>query len=550
MSTKEGFVELHAIEFGLGFACSGETVAYQSSINAISCFDMATQKSTDIQFLKVIVALGLSPKYLYVQFKDSVVLFRYEKVGEGSLTTIQFSKISELPGQFAKTLFAITGEHVFGANDKIMTVYDITGHSICLFSFQASITHLASISCEQDGALVSCSDGCVYFVVIDQPEPVLLVQHDRSILWASRDGTTLALIDTSHNCCLFDCFTHIKLQSYEKVTTFAFSDRIDGLYILTDGATLSLHFRTYQPVPLFVEGDILGFIRNRIALSHNGSLEVIDTQFPFPEILAAQDWPSVLDLLAIGLRPDQYEFLAGESLKCQNLDIAKLIAPYASLELSFYVNEIAPTVDPARWDLEIPSFLGESKRPESATDRSRANELEAAGVSEEALQIYATCGDWPNVLRLARERHLERCIVDLQFPSEVSEEAARVLLDAGLGDGAIRILTKTQNIPSLARAHVFLGQWAEAISLSRLYPAVYSILFPRFGQLLFESGQWFEALVCFFIPQDRDGRRKTFETIFAVVADAGDCQGLAFVQLLIALNENDLYWRLYPKVLC
>jgi WD40 repeat protein len=550
LATKEGFVELRAIEFRLAFSCAGEIVAYQASINTITCFDMTTQKSTDVTFLKVICALGLSPRYLYVQFKDSVVLFRYEKVPQGG--ELQFTKISELPGQFEKSLFSVAGEHVFGASEKVMTVYDVTGHSICKFSFQATITFLSPTSSEKDGVLASCADGCVYFVVLDQLEPVLLVQHDRSIAWASREGLTVAVIDVAQNCCLFDSFSNHKLCSYEKVTTFAFSDRIEGLYATSDGSTLSIYYREYTPVRLFIEGDVLGFIRNRIALSNAGSLEVVDAQLPLAELVEAEDWDAVSDFMGIGLRPEQWQYLASEALKRQNLEIAKLCAPSASPELAFFIFEIAPMVDSGRWAAEINALLGEGKRhePESAQDPTRANELEAAGVSEEALQIYASCGDWENVLRLARECHLERCIVDYQFPPEVSEEAAKVLLDAGLGDGAIRILTKTQNIESLARAHVYLGQWAEAISLSRLYSSVYNIFYPRFGQLLFESGQWFEALVCFFIPQDRDERRKVFNTLFGVIADAGDCEGLAFIRFLIALNDPDLYWRHFPKVLC
>jgi hypothetical protein len=47
----------------------------------------------------------------------------------------------------------------------------------------------------------------------------------------------------------------------------------------------------------------------------------------------------------------------------------------------------------------------------------------------------------------------------------------------------------------------------------------------------------------FFIPHDRDERQKTFEKIFAVAADACDCQALAFLQFMICLNDADVYWR-------
>jgi hypothetical protein len=222
------------------------------------------------------------------------------------------------------------------------------------------------------------------------------------------------------------------------------------------------------------------------------------------------------------------------------------------VNLSFFANEIAPKIPANHWGIELASYLGEVKHIDISEEdgEARASELEAAGVNQEALQLYASCGDWESVLRLAKEKHLERYVVDYDFPAEVSEEAARLLLDAGLGDGAIRLLTKTHNFDCLARAHVFLGQWPEAISLSRLYSNVYSVIYPRFGQLLFQDGYWFESLICFFIPKDKSEREKALEKMFSAAADACACDELGYIQLMLLMNEPESYWRLYPKCMC
>ena len=555
IATREGFAELMSIDFGLAFACSGDLVAYRTSINAMTYSNIVTKQSVNLVFTKILMSLAMSPKFLLVQFKDSIVIYRHG----GQLTdengNLRLERLYEVPGMSAFTLFAITNTHCFGANDTTLTAFDLSGHSICTFSFQSPITFLSGATSEKDGALVSCSDGCVYFVMLDQQEPVMLAQHANSVLYAHRIGLKVGILDDQRNAVIYDTFARKQLRVHEQVSSFAFSDRVNSLYATSDGTSISVYYKRFGPCRMFVEGTILGFIRNFIILSNEGSWETVEAVLPLEELIETENWDEIIELMDIGFTQEQWRLVAIAALKARNFELAKICAPHVDFELSFFVNEIAPTIDEKKWSIEVESFLGEVKHIElldgdEDNGTNRANELEAAGVNEEALQLYASLGDWENVLRLAKERHLERHIVDYQFPPEVAEEAAKILLDAGLGDGAIRILTKTQNMNSLARAHMFLGQWPEAISLSRLYSSVYNIIYPRFGQLLFEAGQWFEALVCFFIPRDREERQKTLDTIFNVAADSCSCDRLSFVEFMLALNDPPSYWRLHSRALC
>lgn len=604
LGTREGYVELRSIDFGIAFASSGDVIAYRTSINAMSCRDIINKKQTDLVFFKTIVSLAICSKFLLIQFKDAVVIYKYGTEAEKEIALMNESKeekptptplnddasvsslaltnstmnikpssqenqqpvipsdpdslplikVYEIPGSFENTLFAITPIHLFGATDNTLIVQDLSGHPVCQFTFQAPISTLSGTNSSKGAAIVGCTDGCVYFVMIDQPEPVLLTQQISPIVSAIRQGLTLAVIDKNKNCVVTDTFTNKVISSYENKTSFAFSDRVDGLYAISDGLTLSVVFRDCKPKNMFIEGSILAFVRNKIVLSNEGAIEIVEATLPFDELIEKNEFDMVSDLATIGLTEEQWRYLATESLKKGNLNYASYAAPNSSdTGLSFYVNEVAPNINQAKWSIEVAAFLGEVKHikfDDNDSDANRAVDLEQAGVSEEALQLYANCGEWDNVLRLAKDKHLERCIVDIQFPQEVSEKAAKVLLNAGLGDGAIRILTKTHNVNSLARAHVFLGQWPEAISMSRLYSSVYSIIYPRFGQLLFESGQWFEALVCFFIPQDRAEREKTFNTIYNCVAESCDLDKLSFVELMFGFNDPETYWTHMTRAVC
>lgn len=623
LATREGYVELRSIDFGIAFACSDDFIAYRTSINAMSVRNIISGKQTDLVFFKIIVSLAMCADFLLVQFKDSIVIYKYgenaveekgtenqqniaigdarnaQSATDASLSLSQLSvstattlgiqsestmavntnetekpketeknnnnasenenelplvKVYEFPGSFENNLFAITSIHIYNASDNNLTIQDLSGHIICQFTFQSTITCISQTSSSQGGAIVGCIDGSVYFVAADQTEPVFIDQRSSSVVSAVRQNMMLSVIDKSKTCVVTNSFSKTVITSYEGKTSFAFSDRVDDLYAVSDGLTISVVFRDCKPKEMFVEGTILAFVHNKIVLSNEGAIEIIEAILPFDELIEKGDFEAVMELTTVGPTTEQWRYITAEALKKENLEFARISAPNSGdTELSFFVNEVAPYLDEAKWPIEVAKFLGEVKHIKLAEGDSaadRATELEEAGVTEEALQLYANCGEFDNVLRLAKAKHLERCIVDIQFPHEYSERAARVLLDAGLGDGAIRILTKTNNVSSLAKAHVYLGQWPEAISMSRLYSNVYNIIYPKFGQLLFETGRWFESLVCFFIPQDRDEREKTFNTIMNCVSDSCDLDKIAFVELLFGFNDPDSYWLHMTKLCC
>ena len=549
LATREGFVELTNIDFGMAFAVCGDVVAYRTSINAMSCCNIATKRSVELMFVKVIISMAMSSKFLLIHFSDSIVIYRYEETDE----SIKLERLRETSGKFDKTVFAISNTEIFGATDATLTVLDMACRSRCAFSFQTNITSVSTVP-GGNSAIVSCCDGCVYHVVLDQRDPVLLISHSSPVRSALKCGLIVTVLDEQQKAVLYDTFTKRQIKSYDNVASFAFSDRIEDLCVLSDGSSLSIHYKNCAPCRFFVEGLILGFLRNKIVVSNNGALDIIDAPLPLEELIETENWRDVTPLMELGLTDEQWRLISVEASKTRNFDIAAVAAAHVDTVLSLFISEFAPEIAIDKWTVEIESFLGIVKHieliTEDGSEAGKANELEAAGVTEEALEVYASLGDWENVLRLAKERHMERRLITFDIPLEFAEQAAKLLLDAGLGDGAVRILAKTKDIMSLARVHVFLGQWPEAISLSRLNASVYDLIYPKFGQLLFESGQWFEALVCLFIPQNREVRNKTLETLFHVAADSGACDKLAFVQLMLGFNDPASYWRIHQQVMC
>ena len=597
LASKEGFVELRSVDFGIAFASAGDIVAYRNSVNTMVVKNIINGKSADLSFNKIIVSTTMSSNFLLVQFKDSVISYRHEYQTETEdQNKLNIEKVFEIPGYFEKSKFAITRIHILCAEDNILKFFDLTGHSLCQFQFSSKITCLSAASAYNDNAIVGCKDGRVFFVTIDMKEPVLLAKHGKEVVDAKRSGLIVAVLDVQGNCVVYDSFERTIIKKLENVRSIAFSDRVEQLLAASTGTELTIYYKDCQPITQFIEGDILGFIRNKVILSNDGAVETADAVLPFEELVEKKDWDSIKRLCDIGPNREQLEFLATASIRYKKFDIARLVSPEVSKTLSFFVNEVLVNTPKSNVSNAIAQFLGDnlpnyaldksssqhqiqvnnsvpsspqhpSNLNQSADDsginedvftlpddskikRVRAMELEQTGASEEALQAYADAGEWDDVFRLATEKHMERAIVDYEFPQEHTETAAKIMLSAGLGEGAIRLLKRTHNYASLAKARIYLGQWVEAISLSRLYATVYNIVYPRFGELLFESGNYFESLVCFFIPKEHEDRSSAFEKMIACCAESQAFEQLSFIYLMISFNEPEMYWDYLQRTSC
>lgn len=563
IATKEGYVELRSIDFGIAFASAGDVVAYRNSVNSMVIKNIINGNTKDMSFNKIIASTTMSSNFILVQFKDSVITYKYsiDNEHEGQLIV---EKINEIPGNFEKSLFAITRIHIISAEGNQLAFYDLTGCRLPGFSFSAPITSLRTTSAYNDGVIIGCADCRVYFVMMEMKEPVLLARHSSPVADAIRSGLIVTVRGKNGECGIYDSFERKTISMLENVHSMAYSDRVEGLLATSNGTEVTIHFRDCKPITQFIEGDILAFVRNKVILTNEGALETIDAPLPIKELIEREDWDAIKRLCDLGPSEDQLTLIAKEAIKAKKFDVAKLISPDISKSMSFFVNEVLPTTPRENINDTIAIFLGDenySKKkkasrqsdaePDSPASQNpakyRAIELEKAGAQEEALNAYAECGEWDDVFRLAEEKHLERAIVDYSFPEEHTEKAAKVLLKAGLGEGAIRLLTRSQNHENLAKARVYLGQWVEAISLSRLYASVYNIVYPRFGELLFESGRFFESLVCFFIPEKHDDRSAALTKMVECASISKAFDQLSFLFLMHAFNDSDSYWRVFQR---
>jgi len=552
IAAQEGYVELRTIHFGISYATAGDYVAFRTNINALLIRNIITKKDSYVTFNKIIISITMSTKFLLVQFKDSIMVYKHEKDENVGKQEPSLVLVDEIPGQFADTMFAITRINIISAEKSIITFYDLTGQRLCQYSFSCNISYLSYASLFNDGGIAGLDDGRVFFMTYEMKDPIILAKHNSPIKIARRSGNLVGVLDYNHILAFFDVFNRKITRQFENIHTFSFNDRSEELFVISDGIHISVYFKEYYPCVSFIEGDILGFTRNKIVISHNGAFEIVDVQLPISQMIIAKDWESLFSLINIGLSNEELLLISKEAIKAHQFDLARLAAPQSDIGISFFAHHILNSIPISEVDTHFSKYLGKDSPivdslKEDNSQKTIAQQLEESGASEDAINMYAKCGEWNDVLRIASDKHLERSIVDIEFPSTVSEKAAKVMLNAGLGEGAVRLLSKCKNIDSLAKTHIYLGQWPEAISLSRIYSYVYEIIYPRFGQLLFESGHWFESLICFFIPKNRENRGIHFQKMIELSSEAKASHELSFLYLMVGFNDPISFWKYHIR---
>lgn len=518
---RDGVVELRKIEFALAFSSFNHLMSYRTGINSLTVQSLIhSNVNSSLSFPKVIFAISMSSRFLLVHFRDSLVVYNHNDM----------TKVHEIPGVFDNSFVCLSDERIFvtQSNNLELSFITLAGHRETTISFSSEVTFLRLTDSFEDAVIVGCKNGDV--LIVSLTKTILLVEHGVTVIQAEKSFNRLSIVDSNANCTFYDVVTSEPLKSISNVAFFASNETLRGLYAISDNSLISIYHEHVLLKQSFIQGTLLCFYRNKVVVSHHESVEVIPLYLDFEVILGQHSWDVVVSLIEIGVFEQQWRDVFDECLKRHEFSIARNVVPNWERELIVMVNACDD-------DDLFSLFHGTPDQSESP------HVLEEAGDGEKALDFYAMDGDWPNVLRIVREYHLERHLAEFNVPDEYSEEVAKILLDAGFGDSAIRILTGCANYESLARTHVCLGQWKEAISLCHIVPSITPIIFPKLSQILLESDQLFEALVCMFICQDSEIRKSAIETMKGCSAVCQNLSHLALLELMSGFNDPDNYWQ-------
>ena len=521
ISRRDGVVEVRKVEFALAFACFGHLVSYRTSLNSLTVQSLVDPSiGHELSFPKIVFSIAMSSEFLLVHFTDVLIVYRHSDM----------RMMQEIPGSYENSLICLSDRQAFvtQAKNRELHFMNLAGHIESTMYFDSEITFLTLTDAFEDSLIVGCHNGDVLLVTMTSS--VLLVEHRVAVVQAIKRNGIFVVVDEQANCTLYNAVSSEIIQTMSQVASYTTNETIDGLSATSDNSTVSIYYNNTLVKTLFLEGSLLLFYGRQIVVSNQDTIEVLPLELDFPEFCLQYPWPLVVSMIDVGVFQKQWRDVFDECLKRKEFGLVRAVVPESERDLRLMV-----------YFCDDDELLSVFQTEPTATETPHA--LEAAGDGEKALDLYALDGDWPNVLRIVKEYHLERHLAELEVPPEYSEDVAKILLNAGFGDSAIRILTGCENYECLAKTHVCLGQWKEAISLCHIVPSVAPIIFPKLSQILLESDQFFEALVCLFVVTETEIRRKAIESMKECCAVTHNLHILAVLELMTGFNEPETYWQ-------
>lgn len=512
MGSRDGSVMLSSIDYGISFDSRGEGYVYRNGINCAVLVEGGIRK--EIREKKVIESVRMSRMYVLVQMKDGLKVYKHD-----------MSKVQEIVGDFGGKMYGVSNMHIMEGSGKVVRMMDLTGNEVCRYEFGEDVIGLRPVSAYGDGGLVWCLDGSIYFVMVERKEVVLMVRHEgKRIVKVERGGMSLGVLDED-GLSVYDLRGKEKVRRWNGCRSFEYSNRVRGMIARSDGMEIFVSYGEYGEMSRWVEGDIMGFIGRELIVWKEGGLERVEVPIPIEEMMEKEKWDDVEEMMKLGLRDDEEKILIKE------------LKENGEEELRRYLE--------SRMDGRI--GIVEMLREEIG-DEGREYEREMEGEDpREVMKRKAQEGDWEGVLRVAEESEMEREIVGMEIGGEYSERAAGMLIRRGMMDGAIRVLMRAKEVEKVAQVRMYLGQWEEAISLSRLHPRVYGVVYPRLMELLVEDGRMYEGLICCFIGRRGEKGEKEIEEELGKMRVRGitgrRMEELQFISIASGLNKGgEGYW--------
>ncbi|KAK8885200.1 hypothetical protein M9Y10_044329 [Tritrichomonas musculus] len=539
---RNGCIEKRTFCFPSSAASNSDFIIYIGNLNRFKLTNLLNGETfISLNFPNIILSISISYHHFLIMFKNSIYVYLYDFQEKVENNDDLYKKMFEVPGNFDGAKSDISDRNIFIAYRKSLTVYSMSGNVKKKVNFNSAIFSVIKTEAVNDGCIVGCENGSIFFYVVDQPEPVCLYKHKKAIKYAKKWNLTLAFIDIDKELFVMNYFTREVLFYERNIDSFAFSDRVDNLFAYADcNSNLFVRFLHHMSRPFYIEGKIISFFGNDVILLNGSSIVHCIPDLPFEKVLResrSDEGISLIDFYElVNINPtfQQWESIHNIASEINIPDVALLAAQ--NLKKNYFEIEYSQKV-----------LCGQIK----IENIKAPLELEELGIIDLAIREYANSNDWGNVFRLVNSFGFESLLLDLSIPENECETAAKYLLKCKLYDGAIKLLKKSKKISLLAQVYVSLGRWIDAVTLSLSNPSIHHIVFLRFGEQLFVHKNYFESIVSFFIPTllfDSEDRAAIFSKLYNNALESKDSYlQMSFVCLLQAFNDPFNYWILHQK---
>lgn len=542
---EDGTVALHSVTMGTVHGLHKERYAYRESLTDVVIHHLLSEQRVRIRCRDLVQKVAVFRNWLAVQLRDRAIVYEQSgDVGKG----MQYRVRAKIHKSLDCNLLVVSSRNILLCRDDRLTLLNFSGGKEREWAMDSPVRYIKLAGGEpgREGLLVGLKSGDVYKVFVDNPFPISLASHGRSIrcLDISLSGSELAVVDDGGNLTVYSIAPGSgpaeATFNATSVSSASFSTDIDSLLCYSGNGNLYVKLPGLTPSSTRAYGLAVGFSGPKAFLLYNGAVRPVDVPLS-AQTRALTDQGDLYwahKVACLGVPAAEWRHLARECFKKLEYDVAQAAFNRASdvsgADLAYraqsgvkaghhpahYVAELfvaegnilsaARTLREANKEeaaVELLSDLGmfsEARRmAEESSSRSIAVQdilWRQAAWSEEhndyrsATQLLLSAGQPARAIRLCEKHSLHDRLeeisqeLDPHHDRHHLQRAADALWRMNCLDGAAAAYSRLGDVQSLMQVQVSRGAWREALALAQANPSLaHEVYLPRARALIKEG---------------------------------------------------------------
>ena len=324
VSTKDGNVSVHQITFNTVHGLYLNRYAYRESLTDVIIHHLATNQKARIKCRDLVKRISLYKSILAVQLSDRIIIYEQQSTNE-----MHYRIKEKINKNTDCNLLVSTSCNIVLCMDSRLQMIDFKGQVVREWNLESVIRYIKVVGgpAGRETIFVGLKNGKVFYVYIDSPFPVLLIEHSSAIrcLDLSMYRKKVAIVDENNVCFIYDIKTLQIISQEPHASSVCFNTEYEDMFCYSGDGLLSIKTGSFAPYQQKFKGFVVGFKGSKVYCLNYYNMVTIDLPqtTAMDRYLSQKDFENAYWLASMGVTSNDWKRLGFEALENLRLDIAK-----------------------------------------------------------------------------------------------------------------------------------------------------------------------------------------------------------------------------------
>mmetsp|Transcript_33085 Transcript_33085/g.104621 ORF Transcript_33085/g.104621 Transcript_33085/m.104621 type:complete len:1177 (+) Transcript_33085:130-3660(+) len=592
VACNDGTISMYQLIFSTVHGLYQDRYAYRDFMTNVIVQNLVTEQKAKIQCQAHVKKIAIYKDRLAIQLPDKIQV--YERKGDDD-HGLQYVKRSTINKSLDCNLLVVTSNHLILCLEKKLQLLNFEGVKEREWVLDAIIRYIkiAGGPPRREGLLVGLKNGQVLQIFIDNPFPISIVNHDKSIrcLDISCSRRKLALVDELANVVVYDVQTQEELYRDVNANSVAWNSVLESQLCYSGKDQLSIKTGDFPPHREKMRGFVVGVRGSKVFCLHYLAMNTVNVpqSAAMYRYLEKKMMSEAYKVATMGVTESDWQALAMEALMVMDLEVAqKAFIRNRDMRYIDLINRIKASrklpghddnvflaealalrgqyqeagkvyAKSGRVDLAIKMF-SDLKLWEDA--RNIANHAQGVDIKdltrEQALwavenndwktaaAIFVTSEEYGRAINIMSQHNMVDELIDVVRRLDKNDvnnlaKCADAFRTSGHTLYAKETYIKMSDTKSLMELYVESEKWDEAFLLLKQYPYMKEVVYLPYATWLSANDRFEEAQEAFRMAGSPQKAIEMLETLSAAAVSTHSYKNAGYYYWMRAIETNQLY---------